>query len=132
MAQRERERGTYGGHFSIDLSSIATFTIGVFASHHFQKTHSKSINVDLFVIAQLFVHFRRHEFRSANDSVLFAHFHFSSAHVTDLDFTVSSVDKDVVAFDVTMDDRWCVTMEVGEPFEDLAGPALDDLEIGKR
>ena len=39
------------------------------------------------------------------------------------------IDKDVVAFNVTMNDGGIVRMQVGESFENLPRPPLDDFKI---
>jgi hypothetical protein len=49
-----------------------------------------------------------------DDSVLFANLHLGGSHVSNLDFAVRSVDKDVVAFDVAVDDWGVVRVKVNE------------------
>lgn len=42
-----------------------------------------------------------------------------------------SVDKDVVALDVAVDDWWVVRVQVYQPLQDLSAPPLDHLEVGR-
>lgn len=49
-----------------------------------------------------------------NDGILLAKAHLGRAHITNLQFTMGSIDKDVVAFDVSVDDGRGLAVKVGE------------------
>lgn len=42
--------------------------------------------------------------RHTNDGVLFTNLHLRCSHVANLDFAMGSVDEDIVALDVTVND----------------------------
>lgn len=62
--------------------------------------------------------------------VLFANLHLGGSHVPDLDFAMGSVDKDVVAFDVAVDDWGIVRVKVYEPLQNLSTPSFYNLDVG--
>ena len=43
-----------------------------------------------------------------DDSILLADLHFCCSHVANLDFTMCSINEDVVALDVAVDNWWVV------------------------
>lgn len=66
-----------------------------------------------------------------NDGVLFADLHLSGSHVSDLNLTVRSIDKDIVAFDVAVDDWGVIRVKIDESLENLSTPSFHNLDVGR-
>lgn len=66
-----------------------------------------------------------------DDGVLFADLHLGGSHVSDLDLAVRSIDKDVVTFDVAVDDWRVVRVKIDESLENLSTPSFHNLDVGR-
>lgn len=119
------------GNFFVHLCGVGAFRVRVLAGDHFQQAHAKGINVDLLGVTPFLIHFWGHKLGRPDKRILFiAEPHiFCSSHIANLDLIVRTVDKYVVAFDISVDDRWVVTMQVSESFEDLTAPSFYDFRI---
>lgn len=122
---------TYCRNLLVDLGRVSTLSIRVFARCHFQETHAKGVDIDLFAVSLFFVHFRSHEFRGTNDRVFFAHLHLGRTHIANLDFAVSPVNKDIVALYIAVDDWRIVAVQIDQPFQNLPRPTLHDFRVGQ-
>lgn len=49
--------------------------------------------------------------------------------ITNLDNALTTIDEDVVAFEISVDDWRRMTMQVHQPTQDLPGPAFQDLWV---
>ena len=67
--------------------------------------------------------------RHTNDSVLLADLHLGCSHISNLDFSVCSIDENIVALYVAMDNWRVIRMEIDKAFENLSTPTFDDLDI---
>lgn len=132
------KRPAYQTDLLVDLRRILALAIRILAGDHLQDAHAKGIDVDLFAVALLLVHFGRHELRrsyarllpkcTTDDRVLLAKLHLCRPHVANLDLALAAVDEDVVALDVAVDDWRGVRVQVLEALQNLAGPPPDDLD----
>ena len=94
---------------------------------HFQDTHAKSIDIDLLVVLFL-IEFGGHELgRTQYRGNMGLMPNDSKTEVTNLELTIVAIDKDVVAFQVAVNNGWVLGMQIGEAEEDLSTPGPDDL-----
>jgi hypothetical protein len=65
-----------------------------------------------------------------NDGVLLANLHLGCAHVSNLDFAMCTIDKDVVTLDVAVNDGRVVRVEIDQALQDLPAPSLNNFDVG--
>ena len=114
---------------TVYLSRILAFLVRSFQSYHFKDTHSKCVNINACIIA-FFIKLWSHEFRCAKYGCGVTICHWcGKAQVANSDISRVRVNEDVVAFQVSMDDRmWLLFMQIEEALQDLLAPALNDFE----
>ena len=92
--------------FPVYLSCVQAFRVWVLGCHHLKHAHAEGIYVD-FLIVELVVQFGGHELGRTKHrlrlSLAFAHKR-REAEIANLNLGVVPVDKDVVAFEIAVDD----------------------------
>ena len=115
-------------NFLVDLGRIHTLPVGDLFGEDFQHAHAKGVNVHLLVVGLLLVHVRGHEFRcSKHTEHAPVPVDCTESKVADPQVAGRPVDEDVLTFQVPVDDRWVLRVQVLETLQDLDRPPLGDL-----
>jgi hypothetical protein len=128
VADAEEDLGRdLADHLLVDLSGVGALAVGRLLGHHLEDAHPEGVHVHLLVVL-LIVELGRHELGGAEHRERCSPSRDigGEPQVPDAEIARGSVDKDVVALEVPMDDGRDVGVQIEEPAQDLPAPALDD------
>jgi len=132
--RRKKKKSEFFSPFLVSLlKKIFTAARGEIAlCSSYQQAHPERVHVHAVVVF-LVVELRSHKLRRPQDRLRrrARPKQRREAQVANLDDALAAVDKDVVAFQVPVDDRRRVPVEVHEPAEDLPGPPLEHLDVDR-
>eukprot|EP00967_Tisochrysis_lutea_P054519 scaffold68212_cov31-Tisochrysis_lutea.AAC.2 len=115
----ERGRLGLGGYLAIDLRGVRAFRV--------RHRHAERVDIHLFVV-HLIIQLGCHELGRSQHGLGGALAHERrQAQVPNLDLRVVSIDEDVVALEIAMDD--VIRVEVREAIQDLPAPLLHHLAL---
>mmetsp|Transcript_3161 Transcript_3161/g.5419 ORF Transcript_3161/g.5419 Transcript_3161/m.5419 type:complete len:237 (-) Transcript_3161:439-1149(-) len=114
----------------VDLCCVLALRIGVLHGGQLQHTKTKAVHVYLLIVL-LLVQLRCHELWCAKNALRSGEAtpKRSQAQVTNLNDATGTVHKYVIAFEVTVDDGWIMSVQIHQALQDLPCPAFQHLLI---